>query len=150
MVEEIKNEVPEEEYEDLSETPSGAAEEIEIKTPEEIEPKEGKYDSLIEEDENLKQWLEYKRINAKLKSGIKLSPEEIQLKNDIEEMQRKENEMELQQEALLKEQAEKQKRLDAEIKEQYAETKKNNPGKIIQVYEKEISCIFSQSVFISI
>jgi len=146
MVEENKNEVPEEEYEDLSETPSGASEEIEIKSPEELESKEGKYDSLIEEDENLKQWLEYKRINAKLKAGVKLSQEETQLKNDIEEMQRKENEMEIKQEALLQAQLEKQKKLDEEIKKQYEDTKANNPGKIIKAYEKEISLSGGESI----
>lgn len=146
MVEEIKNEVPEEEYEDLSETPSGAAEEVEIKTPEDLQPKEGKYDALIEDDESLKQWLEYKRIQNKMKNGVPLTTEETAFKNDMEEMQKAEDAAEKEQETKLLAEAEKQAKKQAEIELQYRETKEKTPGKVVQAYEREISLTGGDSV----
>lgn len=150
MVEENKTEeinvVPEEEYEDLSETPSGAMEEVAIKTPEELLPKESKYDSLIEEDEDLKQWLEYKRLQNKTKQGMPLTEDEKKFKEDIEEMQKKEMEAEKAQNLLLQEEKLRQEKLENEIKEQYLETKKDNPSKVIQAKEKEISLTGGESL----
>jgi hypothetical protein len=136
----------EEEYEDLSESPSGANEEIEIKTPEELQPTGGKYDALIEEDEDLKQWLEYKRLIEKTKKGEPLNAEEIKFKTTIEEIQAKEQEAVKEQELLLETQRIKQEKLKEEIQKEYEQTKENNPGKIIRAYEKEISLVGGDSL----
>jgi ATP-dependent Zn protease len=140
-------EEPEEEYEDLSETPSGAEEEIVIKTPQDIPGhSEGKYDSLIEEDEDLKKWLEYKRLQTKEKNGLALTPEELQFKKDIEELQQKENQAEVEQERILKEQADLQKEHDEKLRQEYLQTKQENPGKIVQANEQEMSLSGGDSI----
>jgi hypothetical protein len=111
------------------------------------EPKEeAKYDSVIEESPELKQYLEYLRIKKKVESKDKLTDEEIAFIKDIEDAAQREQEIKAAQEAKAKEESDRQEKLKAEIQADYEKTKKEAPEKIVAVREKDITLTGGESI----
>lgn len=104
------------------------------------------YNSLVEDDEEIKAILEYRRLLQKEKDKIGLTPEEKTWKLQIEELHLKETQAKDEQEAQAKEEAEKQKLKEEEIRREYEQTKQETPEKIIQARESEVVLTGSESI----
>ena len=120
-------------------------------TPEDVLPaqelkEQQPYDEIIEEDDEIKTVLEYRRLLKKQERGEELTPKEVAWKKQIEELQLKEMKAKEEQEEKAKEEQEKQEKIKADIMREYNETKKKNPHKILKTNESEAILTGSESI----
>jgi len=129
----------EEEYDETPETKSGA-EEIAITNPNQIPSKEEEvtYENEIADNPDVKNFLEYQRLKKKVLNGLPLTPEEREFKENIEELQRREAEVESAQARQEEEERIKQANKQATITKEYEDTKRLHPERIIVANEKDI------------
>ena len=97
------------------------------------------YESIIDEQPEIKQFLEYKRLEKKFTNGGKLSEEELKFMHDIEEVQKKEQDAVKAQEEQLRLEKEKQEEYQAKILKEYRDVKEKTPEKIIAIKESEVT-----------
>lgn len=150
---EKENETVEGEYDDsdygIQEVKPDVAQELKITKPEDI-PKAGldetKYDGVLNQNPELKNYLEYMCIKQKFTQGQPLTAQEMQLKNDMDLMIAKEQESSKQVEERAQAEAARQAKLQREILMEYAETKKTTPEKIVAVREKEVTLTGGTSI----
>jgi hypothetical protein len=103
-----------------------------------VTPRATKYESILNENPDMKNYLEYMWLKQKAQSGEKLTPEETKLKKDYDLMVQREQETNRVAEEQAQEEAKKQAAKQREILLEYAETKEKNPEKIVKVRESEI------------
>jgi DNA polymerase III gamma/tau subunit len=138
-----------EEDEDTEEQKQDVEEER-FETPDQVpkaeEPKEEKYEEVLDDEPEIKNYLEYKRILNKEKIKEKLTIDEQVFKDDWENQLKKEKKMQDETEKIAREEMERQKKYQDEIKAEYLATKEKNPEKIVRVNEKEISLNGGESI----
>jgi len=103
-----------------------------------VAPKGTKYESILNENPDMKNYLEYMWLKQKVKSGEKLTPEETKLKMDYDAMAQREQEINRAAEERAQAEAARQAKLQREILMEYAETKEKNPQKIVVARESDI------------
>jgi hypothetical protein len=134
MVEEIKQTEHEElEEDDLEDNPEP---EIEIETPQKINPDEEK-DYLIKAleagDENVVAWVKYNAIGLKQKEGKKITDDEKQFMEDMNKMFAMDKQIEEQQQAA----KENDEELKAKVLEEYNIVKSADPSKIDSIKKED-------------
>jgi hypothetical protein len=125
------------------------AEEVKITKPEDIPRNasdESKYDSILNENPEMKNYLEYMWLKQKALSGKPLTPEEQQLKNDYDSMIQKEQTTSKEAEEQAQREAKRQADLQKQILMEYAETKQKEPSKIVSAREKELTLTGGESI----
>jgi hypothetical protein len=108
--------------------------------------KESGYEDILDEQPELKQFLEYKRLEKKVKSGDVLSENELKFMSDIELAQKREQEIIKAQEEQALLEKKRQDKLNLEILREYKEVKEIHPEKIIKSSELEITLTGGESI----
>lgn len=133
-----------EEDDDYEETPESPplAEQIEIKRPSDIAKQtkddQNKYESILNQNPEMKNYLEYMWLKQKVANGQPLTAQETQLKADYDLMAQREAEENKEAEAKAQAEAKRASDLQKQILMEYAETKEKNPEKIVKVSETEV------------
>jgi hypothetical protein len=114
----------------------------------ELLPQEEAWWSNLEQDEELKSILEYKRLELKKINGEELTPEELVWKTNLEDQIKKEKEAEKQKAYVEEEQKrqEKENKVKEKVMQEYKKTKQNNPDEIIQVRREDVSLTGGTSI----
>lgn len=138
------SEADEEDYEEFDDIPESPplAEQVEIKRPQDIQkpnPEVDKYEAVLGQNPELRNYIEYMWLKQKVASGQPLTPEEQQLKNDYDLLAAKETLANKEAEEKAIREAERQSKLQKEILMEYAETKQKAPQKIVTVRESDVT-----------